>query len=78
MANTNLLRRKIEYDGIKVTVLSYRMGISRTTLWSRLHDKSEFKPDEEKDICRVLRLNEEERISIFGHDPIRNDILGRR
>lgn len=78
MVNTELLKRHIEYSGIKLTVLAIKIGVCRTTLWSRLNGTSEFKSDEIKDICRVLRLNEKERITIFNTDPLRNDIQRRK
>ncbi len=69
MVNLSLLKRYIEYSGIKLSVLSIKIGVSRTTLWSRLNGRSEFTSEEIKDICKVLRLNEKERQNIFntGH-----------
>lgn len=66
MTNLSLLKRYIEYSGMKLNVLSYKLGMSRTTLWSRLNGHSEFTSDEIRDICKVLRLNEKERENIFG------------
>lgn len=66
MVNLSLLKRYIEYSGIKLSVLSYKIGVSRTTLWSRLRGDSEFTKEELKDICMVLKLNEKERKNIFG------------
>lgn len=66
MVNLSLLKRYIEYSGIKLNVLSIKIGVSRTTLWSRLNGHSEFTNEEIKDICKVLRLNEKERENIFN------------
>ena len=77
MYNLELLKRKIAYSGIKLTVLSYKLGMSRTTLWSRLNDKSEFTSDEIKDLCRILYLNEDERNKIFNKSSMRNDCRER-
>lgn len=66
MYNLQKLIQKIEYDGVKLSVLSYKIGVSRTTLWSRLTGRSMFTPDEIKCLCKALRLNEEERHEIFN------------
>lgn len=66
--STNLLKLNqiIKYSGVKLIVLAYKIGISRTTLWSRLHNHSEFTPEEKRLICNALHLNEQERKEIFG------------
>ena len=78
MPNIKLLKQKIAYEGIKLQVISYRIGISRTTLWSRLSNRSEFTKDEIRDICLLLRLNAKEREAIFDYDPFKNDISRRK
>ena len=60
------LNRTIKYSGVKLSVLAIRLGISRTTLWSRLNNKSEFTPEEIRSLVEALRLNEDEREEIFG------------
>lgn len=77
MCNIQRLQKKIKYEGLKLTVLSYKLGISRTTLWSRLNGHSEFTDAEIKDICRLLRLNEKERFEIFNIRPNSSDLYGR-
>ena len=74
MVNLSLLNRKIKYEGIKLNVISYRIGISRTTLWSRLKGKSEFTIDEIKLLCEALHLTDEETKRIMGISPKTNDI----
>lgn len=67
--NTKLLKQHIDYAGIKYTVLAYKLGVSRTTLWSRLNNLSEFTTDEVKDLCQILRLTKSERMEIFNDSP---------
>lgn len=78
MCNVKRLKQKIRYEGVKLTVLSYRLGISRTTLWSRLSGHSEFTEAEVRDICRILHLNEAERFDIFYIRPDSRNGYGRR
>ena len=77
--STNLfkLNQAIKYSGVKLTVLAYKIGISRTTLWSRLNNHSEFTPEEIKQICNLLHLNEKEKEQIFNIYSKRNYIPKR-
>lgn len=78
MCNVKRLKQKIAYEGIKLTILSYKLGISRTTLWSRLSGHSEFTDTEIHDICRVLHLDEKERFEIFYIRSDNHNGYGRR
>ena len=73
----NKLNRTIKYSGVKVSILAIKIGVSRTTLWSRLTNKSEFTPDEVVQLIKALRLNETEQKEIFNISP-KNDYIPQR
>lgn len=74
MTNVKRLKTLIDYSGYKYTVLAYKLGMSRTTLWSRLNGFSEFTIDEQHDIARILHLTKTQRSFIFNEDSRENYI----
>lgn len=64
MANTELLREKIESSGITMTALAKKCGFSRGTLYNKL-DSGDFKVSEMLSISNSLHLSMKERDDIF-------------
>ena len=65
MANTELLREKIDSSGVKITFLAKEMGITYMALQNKMNKKVDFKVDEARAIKKVLRLTAEEVEAIF-------------
>ena len=65
MANTELLREKIDASGVKITFLAKEMGITYMALQNKLNKKVDFKVDEARTIKKVLRLTPDEVEDIF-------------
>jgi len=78
MINLLRLNHIIDYAGLKHTVLAVKLGMSRTTLWSRLNGMSEFTPKEIEDLTKILRLNEEEKRKLYDTSPKKIDLDKRR
>ena len=60
-----LLKKKIEDSGIKMTALAEKTGILRETLYNRLNENGEFKASEIVALTNVLNLSVEDREKIF-------------
>lgn len=52
----NKVKEAIEKKGIKLIVLAKLLGISRTCLWAKLTDKSEFTQKELKKLSDILSV----------------------
>lgn len=66
MANTKLLREKIDASGLKLNYIADQLGITRFGLYKKLQDGSEFKPSQIMKLCNLLRIETlEERKQIF-------------
>lgn len=64
MANTKMLKERIEESGITITALSRKLNMSRENFYNRL-EKGEFKVSEMIIICNVLQINDKDRELIF-------------
>lgn len=65
MTNTELLRKKIAESGLKVSYVAEYVGITRSSFWKKVHNKSPFNQYEIESLCNVLkidRLKEKENI----------------
>ena len=63
--NLELLKKKIEDSGLKQIHISEQLGIDRGSLYNKLNGKSEFTMTEIVNLCRVLNIDDKEKIQIF-------------
>lgn len=60
-----LLKKAIEENGIKLTALADKMGISRQSLYFKLKGERAFNQGEMMSIKRILNLSDRQFMSIF-------------
>jgi len=56
MTNTELLKQKIEESGIKLGVIAEKLGIVRSSLWSKINGKTQFNQYEINKLCELLNI----------------------
>ena len=64
------LTDKIAEIKIPITVIASKMGISRQSLYLKMHGRREFKASEIEKICGILRLTDTELALIFFKDMV--------
>lgn len=65
MTDTKLLESLIQDKGITKTFIAKQLGITKQGLWLKIENKSQFKPSEIKELCKILgitSLKQKERI----------------
>lgn len=60
MANTDMLNELIKEKGIKKGYLAKRLGISNTTFYALLRNKTEFKVSQIRILCEELGIEDNE------------------
>lgn len=66
MTNTNELKQLIAQSGFKMQFLADQVGISRFALNEKINNKRQFKSEEIKTLCDVLKISSlKERDRIF-------------
>lgn len=65
MTNTKMLEAAIALSGIPKNVIAERIGISRSALFKKIRNESEFKATEIVKLQELLALTTEERNRIF-------------
>lgn len=65
MPDIDLLKKKIDESGMKMTHIAEKTGILRETLYNRLNGYGEFKASEITALTSTLNLTKEERDQIF-------------
>lgn len=65
MVDFEKLNGAIEQSGMKVSAISKKVGINRTSLYNKISGKTEFSASEIESISDVLRLSVKERNEIF-------------
>ena len=66
MTNTELLKQYIERSGLKLGYIAERLYISRSTLYQKIENKSDFRQKEIKLLCAMLHIDTaEEQSRIF-------------
>lgn len=65
MANTQLLRGKIEERGTNVSEIAAKMGVDKATLYRRIANSESFTIGEVKKITEILNLSRDDAVSIF-------------
>ncbi len=71
LTSTNRLRRKIFEAGMTQTFVAENLGISYQTFFNKLHNKSEFKASEIKQICKILNIADKDAY-FFAEDISQN------
>jgi DNA-binding Xre family transcriptional regulator len=70
--NNGLLKEVIQDRCVKVSVLADKIGISRQSLHMKLNGERSFDQGEIMALKTVLRLSDEEFMSIFFNDGVDN------
>lgn len=65
MVNTKLLQEEMRSHGYTIDRLATEIGKSRTGLFNKIHNKTEFRLSEIDKISRVLKINKADRHRIF-------------
>ena len=65
MVNTKMLQDEMRNHGYTIDKLALEIGKSRTGLFNKIHNKTEFRLSEIDKISRVLKINKAERNRIF-------------
>ena len=66
MTDTELLKRKIEESGLKMSFIAEKMGLSRSGLYNKVNGSSEFTQKEIVEICSILQITSKtDRNNIF-------------
>jgi len=65
MVDLKKLNSTINQSGLKLSAISDKMGVNRTTLYNKVSGKTEFNASEIEAFAKVLHLSEKDRNSIF-------------
>ena len=65
MVNTDLLDKRIEESGLKISFLIEKLGLSRNGFDKKRRGINQFRVAEVYVICDLLKLSDEDRNSIF-------------
>lgn len=65
MTNSILLNYKIKSSGYRHGFLAEKLGLSRTGLYNKINNKSEFLASEIQTLSEILNLSPDERQAIF-------------
>lgn len=66
MTNTELLKKKIDESGLKISFIAEKMGLSRQGLYYKINGEREFTQSEIILICDILKIKSKpERDLIF-------------
>lgn len=66
MTNSELLKKKIEESGLKISHIASFVGISRQLLWKKVNNKTSFNQYEIEKMCSILKITKlSEKESIF-------------
>lgn len=65
MVDFEKLNCAIEQSGMKISAISDKIGVNRTTLYNKISGKTEFNASEIESISDVLRLSAKDRNEIF-------------
>jgi len=63
--STKRLQGKMKEMGITLDALSKQIGLSRTGLFNKIHNKVEFTATEIEEVGRILKLSASEVFAIF-------------
>lgn len=70
MVNLDLLKKKIEKSGLKVSYIAEQCGLSYPVFWNRVSGRTPFRVSEIKVLKSLLRLSPAELERIFFADDV--------
>lgn len=70
MTNTNVLRKKIEENGLKISYVASCLGLTYQGFLQKLTNKTEFKASEMQALRVLLKLTNAEFQEIFFADNV--------
>lgn len=56
MTDTKELERIIEESGLKKSYIAKALNLSRTGLWSKINNKTDFTTTEIETLCQILKI----------------------
>ena len=65
MTNTSLLEQYIERSGYKKSFLARQLGLTAYGFSRKVSNKSEFKGSEMDTLCKLLKIDVNDRMAIF-------------
>lgn len=65
MTDTQMLRDKIKSEGVSITFLAKKTGITRECFYQRLRNETDFRASEIVAIAQALHMTREQREAIF-------------
>lgn len=65
MINTKLLQEEMKNHGYTLEKMAAELGKSRTCLFNKIHNKTEFRLSEINEITRILKLSKAVSCRIF-------------
>lgn len=57
MTDTKLLKEVIDASGMKLNFIAEKLNISRSALWKKINNKSQFNQYEIAELCKILDIN---------------------
>lgn len=68
--NLEYLNDRISISRIPITAIAEKLGVSRQTLYNKMHGDRDFKTSEIAKLCEILRLTDEEKKLVFFADRV--------
>ena len=68
MTNTNELVRIIKKTGFKMGYIAESLELSRSALWKKINNKSEFTQSQIYKLCNMLAISDKQAKDIFFHN----------
>lgn len=65
MTDTQLLRKKIDDSGYKLTFVAKKIGITYQGLLNKINNETEFKATEIQMLCEILNIDVQDKEQIF-------------
>lgn len=56
MTNTKMLKDIIDKSGLKLGFIAEHVGISRQSLWNKVHNRTTFNQYEIGKLCKILKI----------------------
>lgn len=70
MTNTDKLNELIRKKGIKKGYLAKKLGVSNTTFYALMRNKSEFKASQIRILCEELGIEDNETVKAIFFAPV--------
>ena len=70
MVDTKKLQEEMKNHGYTIDKLAAELGKSRTCIFNKIHNKTEFRSSEVNKISRILKINRAVSDKIFFANPV--------